>query len=78
MIDEFKFRKRLKALMKTRKFSQREFARKTDIDETIISFYLTGKRFPTIHNLLKMVKILNCDLDYLLGLKDKEWEEWEI
>jgi transcriptional regulator with XRE-family HTH domain len=58
---------RLLELLKDRKMTQREFAAKLGMGESVVSRYLSGNREPKIELLSEMARILNTTTDYLVG-----------
>ncbi len=49
---------------------QDEVARATGLHPTQVSHYEAGEREPSVGNLIKLARALNCSADYLLGLSD--------
>lgn len=58
---------RLKIILAFKKMSQREFAKKTNINESQLSKLLRGKRKPLYHEIISMVDVLNIPLECLIG-----------
>lgn len=63
------FGEKLKALRISRRMSQKELAEKIGTAKSIISFYESGDRFPSLDVLVKIAYIFNTSTDYLLGVK---------
>ena len=59
----------VKELRKKRNLSQKNVEFLTGIDRTTISAYETGKREPSIENLIKLADLYNVSLDQLFGRK---------
>ncbi len=59
--------KRLKELRKLNKLTQIELAKKLDVTSGAVGLWETGKRSPDIETILKISKVFNVTLDYLLG-----------
>ena len=51
-------------------FSQKELAKQMGVSPTNIYNYESGRTEPNIDTLIKLSKILNVSVDYLLGLED--------
>ena len=64
------FSERLAELIKANCLSRKEFAEKTNITESSVSFYTRAKRTPNGDTLAKMARVLNTTTDYLLGNAD--------
>ena len=56
---------RLKLMMTVRGTSQTKLSEATGIQQHMISDYTNGKRAPSLYNLDKIAKALNCSLDEL-------------
>lgn len=64
------FSLRLKEALKTNGMSQQELAKKTNMSQSVVNNYCTGKREPTLDVLVSICKALNESADYLLGIDD--------
>ena len=64
------FSERLTILMKSKGFTQKEFATKANITESAMSYYVKGLRTPSGEVLARIAKALDTTTDYLLGLED--------
>lgn len=47
---------------------QFELAKKLEISRSTLSYYENAKSEPPVYILIKMAQVLNCSVDYLLGL----------
>ena len=47
--------------------TQKELAEKMGVDQSAVSFWETGKRFPRGAKLLRLAEVLNCSIDELFG-----------
>ncbi len=56
----------LKKLRLENNFTQVDLQEKTGIDQTLLSKYETGKRFPPIRILIILADFYNVSIDYLL------------
>lgn len=65
------FGKRFYELRKEHNYTQHKLAKLLNISRSTISKYETGDLFPEIHTLIKIAKLFNVSLDYLIGLSDK-------
>lgn len=71
---------RLKAARKAKKFTQDDLAKKIKTTKATISNYENGHSTPSNEMLVALAKVLDCSVDYLLGIentsnmKDKEFE----
>ena len=61
------FAERLKTLRKQVKLTQAQIAEKLDISQQAYASWERGIKKPTQENLVKLSKILNVSVDYLLG-----------
>lgn len=57
-------------LLRAHGVSQAQLSRRTDLSEWSISMYITGKRIPTVGNLVKIATALDCELK--IAFEDKE------
>lgn len=60
------FGRRLSRVMLCRRVTQVELSQRTGITQSNISKYITGKATPSSYNLRKIIKALNCSIDYLM------------
>ncbi len=68
--SQYDFSKRLNLKLVEANFTNKEFAKLTDIHDVSISNYTTGKRMPNSYELQKMARTLCVSTDYLLGRTD--------
>lgn len=61
---------RIKLLREEFKISQEELAEKLELSKGIISLYETESRKPSYEVLIKLSKIFNCSIDYIMGISD--------
>ncbi|MCQ6530528.1 helix-turn-helix domain-containing protein [Bacillus mycoides] len=71
---------RLKALRLEKGMTQQQLADVLEIEKSNISRFESGKQSPSSENTVKMAKLFNVSVDYLLGLSahktlDKETSE---
>ena len=59
-VDELIFDKNLKAM---------EFAKQSGISKSTVYEYLSGRKMPTLKNLIKIAEFFNVSTDYLLGIE---------
>lgn len=59
--------KRLKELRISNGLTQRELGERVNVTKVSICCYENGTRVPTLETLTKLSKVLNVDVDYLLG-----------
>jgi transcriptional regulator with XRE-family HTH domain len=62
------FRKRLVELLKKHKITQSELAKRLEVHQSTVSYFISGKNFPLGETLLRLALVLNCSVDYVLGL----------
>ena len=60
--------KRLRALRKLNKLTQKQVAERTGQAVSAISSYESGARFPTYPTLIKLASIYHVTCDYLIGM----------
>ena len=63
--------RRLKSLRKAKGFCQIQVQMKTGIDQSDYSKIETGKRYPTVQQLIELAKIYGTSMDYICGLTDE-------
>lgn len=66
------FSERLKALRTVIHMSQEELARRLGVTRSCIGNYEQGKRSPSVEDLEKIADFFNVDMDYLIGISDKQ------
>ncbi len=59
---------RLKESRIKNKLTQERVAKEFNVQRQIISYFETGKRLPSILDIIKFAKLYNTSADYLLGL----------
>lgn len=62
----------LTATIKLRGLTNTEFAEKMGMDITVLSRYVTGHSEPKIGRVIKMAKVLDVSVDYLVGNSDDD------
>ena len=62
------FGERLKRMRKLRGFTRIEFATLLGVSTALIVAYESGKREPSVKNLIAISQVLDIDTDWLLGL----------
>lgn len=76
------FGKRLKYEREKKGFNQKEFASAMGITPTRLNYWEKDKREPDFFHIKKMIDLLGCDADYLLGTKfavfDKKNEKQQL
>lgn len=63
------FGQRLKKLRKQRGMTQKQLADLIGVQNSIISFYEVGDRFPSPEIIIKLAAIFHTSTDYLLGVE---------
>lgn len=58
---------RIEQLRKENNLTQEELARKLNMSKSIIALYESNQRNPSVDVLIKLSKIFDCSVDYLLG-----------
>ena len=61
------FAKNLLLMLKERNLKQKDFAKLVGVGETCVSKWLLMKTEPTLSNIDKILKALNCTYDELVG-----------
>lgn len=73
-MDVFKiptdFGRRLRTVVKSRGYTQRQLSRHLDVSEQAVSRYIRGDRMPNSRVLMQLAISLDVSADYLLGLKE--------
>lgn len=75
MDDKQVLAKNLKALREKMGISQREVARRLQIQPTAVSAYERGEKLPTVENLIKIADFFDVSTDKILG---REWRSVKI
>lgn len=63
------FGERLKLEREKSGYNQKEFAEAIGVTPTRLNYWEKNKREPDFFNIRKMIDVLGCDADYLLGTK---------
>ena len=63
------FNKKIIEFLNSKNMSKINFCRKAGIDNSLLSHYLAEKNFPSMKNLIKIIKAHKLSLDWLFGLK---------
>lgn len=61
---------KIKQLRKEYGFTQQDLANKLECSKSIIGLYENELRKPSMEILLKLSRIFDCNIDYLLGVSD--------
>ena len=61
---------RIKELLATERISQYALAKKTEISQSAISNWLSGKKEPSIDSLWRLADFFGVSVDYLIGRKE--------
>lgn len=64
------FAERFRYLLKHYGFRDSKFYKDKQISKSCFYEWKSGKSVPTLDNLIKLAKIFNCTVDYLLGRED--------
>ena len=67
MMPELTFGERVKIILAFKKMSQRELAKRANLNESQLSKLLKGKRKPLYHELTSIVDVLDIPYDCLVG-----------
>lgn len=68
------FSKRLYKTLNRRNITQLELSQKTDISPMAISTYINRKATPSLYNVHKIARALNCSIDDLILVYKKDWD----
>lgn len=71
MDNEYKFGDRIAEMLVSKKMRQKDLADYLCITNNTISYWVHGKRKPTLEQFIAMSKFFNVSLDYLTGISDK-------
>lgn len=61
---------RIKELRKKHRMSQIHLSIELEVSQETVSAYEKGKYYPSFQTLLKLSKIFNSSIDYIMGLSD--------
>lgn len=65
----------LRKARKEKGFTQKQISNILDVTQSNISNFEKGKSFLSSEQIIKLVKVLDCSADYLLGLIDDEQKQ---
>lgn len=71
------FPKRLSELIKDKDITITQFSTEIGCSEPTISRYVQGKSLPTLNIAVQMANYFKCSIDYLLGIKDNEFDNYK-
>lgn len=71
IVSANKFSERLKLVRENHNMSQRKLSDELGMGSTVVYFYESGKKVPSIEVLHKLCEYFNVSSDYLLGLSDE-------
>lgn len=71
------FGERLKHEREKKGFNQKDFAEAIGVTPTRLNYWEKNKREPDFFNIKKIIDILECDADYLIGVS-REPEQKEV
>ncbi len=60
----------LRGLIAEKEINQKELARKIDVDPSVVSLWLSGKRMPNADSLCRLADYFGVSVDFLLGRED--------
>ena len=60
----------LRGLIAEKEINQKELARKIDVDPSVVSLWLSGKRMPNVDSLCRLADYFGVSVDFLLGRED--------
>ena len=60
------FKRNLKVIRMRNTLSQTELSKKTGLEPSHISHFECGRRVPSVKNLIKLAKALNCTMEELV------------
>ncbi|HIV63949.1 MAG TPA: helix-turn-helix domain-containing protein [Firmicutes bacterium] len=60
----------LRGLISEKEINQKELARKIDVDPSVVSLWLSGKRMPNADSLCRLADYFGVSVDFLLGRED--------
>lgn len=69
MKDHYKFGKNLKRILNTVGMSQSELSRRTGITPAAVSQLLSGIRDPSLHTIVRIMKVLPVSFESLVKVK---------
>lgn len=61
----------LKSLLDEWGYTQQELADMIGVSKATISYYIQGKRMPSLKALINIGHVLNCDVDDLIDFDDR-------
>ena len=61
----------LKSLLDEWGYTQQELADMVGVSKATISYYIQGKRMPSLKALINIGHVLNCDVDDLIDFDDR-------
>lgn len=65
------FSHRLRELREDLGLTQKQLAEMLNLTQSTIAYYENGRKMPTLENAVRITKIFNTSLDYLVGVTDR-------
>ncbi len=76
LIKDFKecppFGERLEQILKRKGKTKYALKKQTEISQSLLYYWTTGRFAPSIDNIVKIAEFLDCSVDYLIGRADYE------
>lgn len=72
------FANNLKNLRQIKKITQSELANKLSISRTSVVMWESGQNYPSIDKLIELCEILDCSVDFLLGISSSTKQSLDI
>lgn len=71
------FAKGFNTVLKEKNLTAYRVAKETGISQGLMNEYKSGKKIPTVQNLVKIADFLNCSIDVLVGRETSELSKKE-
>lgn len=65
------FGNNLKEILEDSWMTQKELSEETGLSESMISYYIHGKRMPNMKNIINIALALDCELNELIEIKER-------
>lgn len=78
IVNENNFKTIRTRLLKERRMTLQELSDMTNISKSLLGYFETGERIPSLDDLISISKALDVPIDYLVGLQDSKSKDLTI
>lgn len=76
--NDFVYFRNLQKIRESKKMTQIKLATEANLSQQSITYYETGTRTPSLDAAVRIAKVLNTSIDYLIGLNNKLTDFYEL